>query len=434
MMPPKLAWRAAATAALAAAVALTPDAARAQLTADEVPRDRTVPPAEVLQRDLQDARLRLGPLRIIPMIKISEAGYDNNVFSRSADENPIGDWTVTAGAGGRAILPLGTKFYLKAVAVPEYIWYDKLVDRRTWGGTYEASFLALGNRLSAAVNGSYDKGSAILNSETQATVVQTEKDASGNLEIGLTRALSFVGGAEVLQRRYSPQGLDPAATFQAEEFNRTDSAALAGFRLKLTTSLDVTVGAQGTRSEFVETPQLRDNQSLALLGGVHFDRPRFFVNVAGGYRKGSPFNGSLFPRYSATVGSYFISWNALGPLELQAYGHRRPVYSRIVSDQLYIESRYGGALQVRVGPRVAVRGYADTGTNAYPFRVLSDGSGRRVDDARNYGGTLSVLLLGRTVVRAQAYQTDLRPNEAGVKERKIFRFFTSLSFNGELTQ
>lgn len=415
-------------------MALRADAASAQLTADEVPRDRTVPPSEALQQDLQEARLRLGPIRVIPMIKVSEAGYDNNVFSRSADENPVSDWTVTVGAGGRAILPLGSKFYLKAVVVPEYIWYDKLADRRTWGGAYEASFLALGNRLSAALNGSYDKGSTTLNSETLATVIQTEKDASGNLEIGLTRALSFVGGAEFLQKRYSRQGLDPTVTFDAEEFDRTDTAALAGFRLKLTPSLDVTAGAQGTRTEFVENPELRDNQSLALLGGVHIDRPRFFVNVAGGYRKGSPFNGSLFPRYTATVGSYFASWSAVGPVELQAFGHRHPVYSRIVASQLYLESRYGGGVQVRVGPRVAVRAYADTGTNAYPFRVLSHGSGKRVDDVRSYGGTLSVLLFGRAVARAEGYQTELTPNEIGVKKRKVFRFFTSLSFNGELTR
>jgi hypothetical protein len=133
----------------------------------------------------------------------------------------------------------------------------------------------------------------------------------------------------------------------------------------------------------------------------------------------------LFRRYATSVGAGYISWRAFGPFELQAFGHRRPVYSRSAFDQLYVESRYGGGLTAHIGTRVALHGYAETGTNSYPFRV----SALRVDDALSYGGSLSVLLFGRVTVRATANQNNLK--RADGSERNVFRFITGLSFNEE---
>lgn len=406
---------------------LLPGQSAAQLTVDQVPNGRTITTAERVEQEIQSARLRLGPLRVIPMVVVDNAGYDNNVFGRP-EGNPalpiVGDYTVTAGAGGRGILPMGSKFYLRLVAVPQYIWYDKLADRRTWAGDYSATFLALGNRLSAEAGGSLSRSTEVLNSETQATVIQTNKGAKGKVEVDLTRALSLVAGAELEQVRFS--GQDPASTLQVEQFNRTDSAALAGLRLRLTPELDLTGGVQGTRSEFVQNSGLRDNESYAVLGGLHFDRPKFFVNVAGGYRKGRSFNGSLFPRYSTSVGSYFLSWNVVGPLELQGFGHRRPVYSRFAADQIYIETLNGGGLELRLGSRVRLRGSAQTGTNSYPHSVLNDA-------ITSYGGGVSLRVFGSTVITADAHEVLQTPGGVGA-QRKIFRIVTGLSFNEELTR
>jgi hypothetical protein len=407
-------------------------AAGAQPTMDQVPAQRTITTKEAIDADLQNARILLGPMRVFPMVVIDQAGYDDNVFSRAEGEPKVGDYTFTAGAGGRILVPLGTKFYLRAMAVPQYIWYDKLVERRTWGGDYSGSFLALGNRLSLEADGSFSKGSVILNSETQTTVIESRADGVGKIEVALTRALSFVGSAEIERIRDSSEGQDPENPIEVQQFDRTDLGALAGLRLRLTSSLELNAGVQGTRSEFVLNPELRDNQTYAILGGLHFDRPRYFVNLAGGYRKGEAFNGSSFPRYNATVGSYYVSWSVWGPIELQGFGHRRPVYSRIEADQLYIETRNGGAVGLRIGPNVGIRAYAETGTNIYPFSV-SEAGPRRTDDVTSYGAGLSVRLLGKMVVRVDATANELRPAAGGV-ERKILRVLTGLSFNGELSR
>jgi hypothetical protein len=402
------------------ALGILTSAAAAQ-TIDQVPRARTVTTAESVEADIAAARVVFGPLRLFPMVVIDNAGYDSNVFSAPEGQPRVGDWTVTAGAGGRAVVPMGSKLFLRVTAVPQYIWYAELQDRRTWGGTFGAEFLALGNRLSFGAEGSYDRGQVILNSESQLLVLETHAAGTGKLEVDLTRALSFVASAAIDDYRY-PDTIDPE---QLASFERTDTAGLAGLRMRVTSSYEMTAGVQGTRSDFVQDPQFRNNETYAIFGAVHLDRPRFYVNLSGGYRKGQGFDNSLFRRYATAVGAGFISWRPLGFLELQVFGHRRPIYSRSAFDQLYVESRYGGGLAAHIGPRVTLNGFAETGTNSYPFRV----STLRVDDALSYGGSVSVLLFGRVTVRASANQNNLK--RADGSQRNVFRFITGLSFNEE---
>ena len=438
MTPDGRAFRSALALRLSGAAfgaALLARTASAQLTVDQVPQGRTVTTTDLVESEIERSRFRLGPIRLIPTFEVNEAGYDNNVFSRAEGETKVGDWTASVGAGGRAIVPIGSKFYVRAVVVPEYTWYDKLKDRRSWGGTYTGSILALGNRLSASLSGSYDRGTTLLNSETQALVIGTTFGGAANFEVNLTGKLSFVGGAELEENRYSSRGVDPTAELDVANFNRTDSAALVGFRFRLTPSLDLTAGTQGTRSEFKQDATERDNQTFAFLGGIHYDRPSFFVNLTAGYRKGEPFHGSAFPRYSATVGSYFVSWDVANPIELQAYGNRHPAYSLFADELLYVESRAGGAIVLQPISRVGIRGFGDFGTNNYPVAFTVGGSTvKRVDDVVDYGGSVSVLVVGKTVVRVQGSRIHLKPNVAGVPQRTVVRVFTSLSFNGELTR
>src|SRR5438105_4066269 len=77
--------------------------ALAQITGDEVPRERTVPRSEEIRRDLEETRFRLGPVRLQPIFGLRDTGYDNNVFGTPDD--PVSDWRSTVSAGADLILP-----------------------------------------------------------------------------------------------------------------------------------------------------------------------------------------------------------------------------------------------------------------------------------------------------------------------------------------
>src|SRR5438270_3510377 len=65
------------------------DCSWAQLATDQVPRERTVPSEETVKQQVSNARLRLGPLRILPTVIVTSAGYDNNVHDTPETCPPI---------------------------------------------------------------------------------------------------------------------------------------------------------------------------------------------------------------------------------------------------------------------------------------------------------------------------------------------------------
>jgi len=422
---------------------MTCQIASAQLVNDQVPRERTVSAEETLKNQIGIARLRLGPLRVLPTLIVTNAGYDNNVYGTPETCPPItgcerpktADWTATVSAGARFVAPIGSKIYLQGDALPEYTWYRELSNRRTFGGFYRGSVYGFFNRMSLQVSGYSVKSFTFLTSETETRVVQNTKDGSAKLELDLSRALSVFGGAEALRSRYSSVGdLSPVSVDQ-RGLDRDDYAARGGIRYRISSEWDVSAGVEATRSEFVTRPQDADNQSVAYLLGIHYSRPRLFVNLAGGYRKGRPYNRSTFPEYQTGTGSYFVSYFLTRKLEAQIYGRRGVSYGSLFPEPTYfIETRNGAGMNLQVHPRVLLRGYGEYGTNDFPVpQVLGEVLTKRTDKASAVGGGFSALLVGKLVLTALVNRSSYTSLFPGLT-RTVVRFSTSLSFEGELAR
>ena len=402
--------------------------ALAQLTSDEVPHIRTVPAAEAINNDIDRSLYHLGPIRLLPMIRLEDFGYDSNVFGAAEDENPVSDVTATVIAGGKAILPVGRKVYFQANLLPQYQWFDKLADRRTFGGFYEGSVFLLFNRVSFEGDGSYKHSLSYFSAESPEKVLETVTDGKGALEVNITGPLFVFAGAEGERLRFEP----PQGSVDVNDvgsLNRDEKAGRAGVRYVFSQHFNISAAVEGTRTEFVETPEFRDNQSAAYLIGFHYDRPRFFLNMSVGYRQGKSFNGSLFPDYGTVTGSYFISFFATPWLEIQPYGHRNIDYGLAVDSPYFFDTRNGGAVNLRVHRRVELRGYGETGTNDYAFPVVG-GEPQRLDHVTDYGGGISVLISKKIVISAIASRVNYTSNIPGL-DRTVTRFTTGLSFEGE---
>src|SRR5712692_11437542 len=102
---------------------LLPTVAAAQLTTDQVARERTIASEIEVRAEMERGHL-FGPFRILPRLVLRDAGYDSNVFGLAA--NPVSDWTGTVGLGLRLYLPIGGKTYFRAEGIPQYTWYEKL--------------------------------------------------------------------------------------------------------------------------------------------------------------------------------------------------------------------------------------------------------------------------------------------------------------------
>ncbi len=71
-----------------------------------------------------------GPLRIQPALVLSNAGVDSNIYYSPG--NPIKDYTLTAGPAVTAYLPIYRKLVLSGTASPQYVYYVKTEQERTW--------------------------------------------------------------------------------------------------------------------------------------------------------------------------------------------------------------------------------------------------------------------------------------------------------------
>jgi hypothetical protein len=404
--------------------------AMAQLSTEAPARARTVPVAEQVKDESEHPRFRLGPFRMRRVFGLRDTGYNNNVFG--TQENKVADWTVTAFAGVKYLLPTGPKTYLRGVVVPEYTWYNKLSSYRAFGGTYSAALLGLYNRMSVELGGSGQRTLAIVNSETQQLARQDSLGGGLKLEVEILRRLSLYAGLQGARLRFDDSGF-PVSDFNAvTDLNRTEIAGRGGVRYRFSEVLSLAVQAEQVRTQFVNQAQDRDNDANSYVLVARLDQPRFYIDLTGGYREGTARSSdSFFPPYRTGLYGYFVSYFLNRSLKLQGYGWRRPVNSLSLDNPYYFETRNGGGVSVGLGARMALQGFVLVGSNSYPMDVLVDGAPvRRVDDVTTFGGGFTFQIHRTTKLLVQGTSDQYRSDVPG-SDRSIFRLSTALSFEGE---
>jgi hypothetical protein len=398
--------------------------ALAQLGGDDVPRERIVPRREQVRRDLEEARLRLGPFRVKPLFELRDVGYDNNVFGTENDA--ISDWRAAVSAGTDFILPVGRKNYLSGKIAPEYTWYSKLASRRSLGGTYGASWLGLYNRVSVEAGANKRKSTQAVSSEVERAARGSRTSAFVRTEVDIFRRLSLFGSADQERSRFDE--IEGEGTRGLEQLEYNESAIRGGVRYRLRSYSDVTIAAEKGRTEFVTSTD-RDNNTGAVIIGLHYDLPRIFVNLSAARRESKASRaGSRFPQFSSTTGSYYVEYQMGAPPQIDVYGHRSIVYSLAVESPYFSETRNGIGITVPVGQRLGIRVLSEFGTNDYP--VAERGTAvKRADDVITLGGGLALRLRRNTYVSVVASETRYESNLDF--DRSIFRVSTVISLRGQ---
>ena len=413
--------------ACAAAAWLAAVPARGQIISDLVPFDRIVPPQEEIKADMDSARFRLGPIRVIPSAAVTDAGYDSNVFGET--ENVVSDWTATFVAGARFLVPFGSKMYLRADAFPQYTWYAELADRRSFGGDYRGSLFGFFNRLSVELSSAYFQRYQLFSTEVNSRVLNKTTAASGNVELQVAGPFFLFVTGDYGRIRYDQTGAPPDEDVTRN--NRDQYAVGGGVRYRVSPSWNLSTAVAESRAEFLTTGAVRDNRSTSYLVGFQFNRPRLYVNLSGGYREGRAINGSLFPAYSTGVGSAFVSFFPIRWFEIRTYGERRVAYSVSETNPYYFENRIGGAVNIEVLSRFLIKGFAEKGPNNYPVpQLVNDVFVKRRDEAVLYGGGLSIRLIRNAVFTGTVSRTVYESNIPG-EDRDFTRFTAFLGFGGQ---
>jgi len=209
---------------------------------------------------------------------------------------------------------------------------------------------------------------------------------------------------------------------------RSEGSAGAGIRYRFSSALNVGLGYEKTITEFVFFPEFNDNQSDAYLISVRYDRPRFYMTLAGGYRQGKPYNGSSFTNYSTPTGGYFVSYFLTRSVELQAYGDRRETYGLLVPS--FLATRYGGGINFELHRNIWLKAIGIWGTNVYGSTTAGDTvTPGQTDKTLDYGGGVSATIFRKVVWTITATESQLQSSLPGL-DRKAFRVLTSFTFDG----
>lgn len=416
-----------------ALTALLATPAAAQLIDDRVPRQRTVPLRQAIVSEIANSRYHFGPFRLTPILQLSNLGYSNNVFGTADEDDVERDLTATIAGGVHYVAPFGRKVFLRGDLLPEYTYYRELEQNRSTGGNYSASLLGLFNRMSVGATATRNERVQLVSSEVDRPASAATTGFDVHAELDVTGRITAFGST--VSREYSFDAVDTAGNpfpFY-EQLEREESATRVGARYELTDFLDFSVLNEQTQSEFVTNVRDRNSESNAIIVGVHYDRPRAYVNLSLGQRKGEGTEpGSAYPEFSELTGSYYTTYRFARPLELDIYGNRGVVPAIFSANPYFLEQRNGVGIRYRLGRRLILRNYVDIGSNDYPVAVFSDNTQvKRSDDVLAYGGSVAVRVWRNVAFVVDAVQTDYDSN-IDVLDRDVLRVGTSIQFRGDL--
>lgn len=336
---------------------------------------------EEIERRMEDARWRLGPVRIAPYFGVRNLAWVENVF---ADEEGGGasDLTASLGAGLTAYLPTGPRLFWVAQAMPEYVYWADLAERRELVGRYGAGVYADLNRLTFAAAANRIEEQAEISSEEPEPALAELDRVSAEAALRLTSRLSLTAGgslAEIANRPGDP-GDPRSAAF--ELLDRREERARAGLRFATREVVEFEAGVERHETDFADAARdlSTTGTSPYLSLGLAGNRIELDADVV--RRSFDPEPGSLLPPVETTEGTVRLGLTPGWRFEVGLYGRRSLLYSFSGLYTHFDETRYGAELSAPFGSRFSARAFVEAGENDYGAAA---GAPPRLDDALAFG-------------------------------------------------
>jgi hypothetical protein len=360
---------------------------------------------EKVEREMEEARFRLGPVRIVPLFGLSDVAYQRSL---SGPVETPSDVNATVEAGVRAYLRTGPKVVWNAQVAPQYVWWRKQSEQRRVNGRYDATLFGFFNRLTAELNAGREQEQQIYHPEVLERVNARQDRGRLAAEVELTGALSaFAVASLARQKSLADEAAEPR-TAALELLDREERVARVGLRWRRKDGLAVGLGVERSEVDFEKSALDRSNSGIAPVVEVLYDRPRLFVQADVAARSLEARQGAAFLPYDRVTGHAAVGLRTLRVLTWSVYGSRNLVYS-LASDHAYLDDdRLGTALQIRVIRDLATGAFVETGRNRYT--AFGPEVPERNEDVSSYGGQIGWNVRGLIQVSLQAVRTEIDSN------------------------
>lgn len=428
-----------ALALLSAISAISPATASAQFSQYTEPGsllERGTSRKEQMEKAVENARWRLGPVRLSPWFSIRDAAYVSDVFAGSQSlpgQEEESDFTITAGAGLQGFLPLGPKGYFTFDALPNYVYWQELEERRRLNGYYGGSLLGFFNRLTleATVRRAEEQG--VLTPEFEQRVHSRQDRIEGLAEVELAPSLFLFTSGSSLETSTLTEDLgDDPRLPPFQDLDREERVLRGGVELRFRDRLRVAVGAERSEVDFLNAGHDRSNSGTSPLLEWGFTSPRLQVTGGLAFRSLEPEEGSEFVPFDETTGQIQATWTPRWRLSYSAYANRNLVYSLEEDVSHFNADRVGLAITAKLGQESFVSLFGETGVHDYSAgsEVLT-----REDDFTAYGTRISLSLRERVRFNVGVSRSEIDSPILGL-DRSLTVVQTSIeisAFGGALT-
>lgn len=336
---------------------------------------------EALERAVEEARWRLGAVRVEPWIGLREVA---RVETESTDGATESDLTATAGAGLQLYLPVGSRTTLAAETLPEYVWWKERADDRRLAGRYSAGLFVHANRFALEATGRSLDGDTSIGTELEARVPTEQRFGRLLLEVPLGAGLALFGRAEVSSFEIDAAQLAP----ETEVLERDEREWQAGVRWRRG-AFEIGAGAGGFAAEFDSVGGERDADGNSLVAELGLAREKLGFQLAATRFELEPADGSGFEGFDDVLGQARVWWNPRERFRWAFYGQERLTWSIEPERSYFVDRRLGTEVGLAFGRRLAARAFFESGENRYSRRT---GQPERTDDAESLGAGIDVQL------------------------------------------
>ncbi|MEM7351578.1 MAG: hypothetical protein AAF657_12350 [Acidobacteriota bacterium] len=357
---------------------------------------------ELLERSIKEARWRWGRFYAHPWIGIRNITYVDPVTGVDGVETT--DFTASVGAGVRAYMPVGSELTLAIHALPEYVWWRDLSERRRINGRYGVGLFGNLGRTGLELSATRNEDARIVSREVEEQANIQDDVATASLEVDIGHGFAAFASGTLRSVSFREEASQAATSFAALE--RDEQVLRAGIKVELPRGLTVGIGLEDAQVDFTQAPDrsLSGTSPILLLD---YDAERFYLEAELAARDLEPDSGSRSVPYDDITGSFKAAWRFPGGSELQFFGAQNLVYSLNDRTAYFEDVSVGLGFKTNLTSQLSLRLFAQDGTNDYvdfePAPVP------RSDDYQAYGLDLR-LALGRFTLSLGASQTDYDSN------------------------
>jgi hypothetical protein len=372
-------------------------------------------------------KLKFGPFRVLPALRLSSLGFDDNVYYRTAEKKPVGDYTGTASPEIKVYLLAGRSLILSLADNPEYLYYVKEDRLRTFTNSFvPGARLRLFNRFVLSGEYHFQKHTRRAFSEFSRLVTDTVKGTTAGFFYETPRGTSIGFSGTIDRFLYEDIVLPDYEARLSRSLNRKEKTGNFELYYRVFSGSYFFTKVGSTTYEFEHpSSRWRNSRSFQMSSGIRFPfmgRARGMLSL--GYKKFMP-EAAGRKRFSGLIADTNLDFR-FGRIGLRFGLGRGNHFSYFEDAFYYIENKWNVGLSFYLTRLLRIDYDLQYGELKYPEPFKIPGSVQpfleisRTDVHRTHSVGVTIAIIRNTGIQLSYNIFDRTSNAPGFNIKRNF--------------